>query len=860
VQSFLRRPGPACIAVSILLCLALPAAAAGADAPERRTVVAGRYPAGALKRFMLGANYRDTWATPVAVEVLDLAKEAGGLTPSRRVGGQQTKGLALTGADGRSYTFRGLEKDASHLLDSVDEDLRNGIIADILNDQMSAQHPGSELVARGILEAAGLPAPDWRLVVLPDDERLGEFRKDFAGAVGVFAVYPQAGKGAVPGFLDATEIIDHQELYQRLQAGTDAADLPALLRARLVDILMGDWDRHRKQWRWARVPGNPLWVPIPEDRDQAFSRYEGFALGRVRGRDPRFQDFDARYPGIGGLTYNGWEQDRRLLVGFSREQFVRAAIELQARLAQPALEKAVRNLPPEWFERDGASVLAALGARRDALATVAGKYHDHLAQQVDVYLTDQAERVDARRLSNGDLDVTVRRAADGGAGPPTFHRVFAARQTEEVRFYTLGGDDAVAVTGGGRGPRVRMIGGKGDDLLDASGSGNAKLSDSEGRNRAVDAPQDARAYTAPPPPRNAPWIPPRDFTRESWSAPWLSYSQDLGAFVGYAVHTQSYAFRKTPFGSAHDVRAGYSFGQQSGRADYVGTFHRENRGSTFGLFGYASGVDVLRFYGFGNETVPDADEDFTKVNANQAVVLPTFQQPLGRRGLLLVGPLVKYTENDTDELQLVNALAPYGSGTFGELGLHGMLAWDGRDSALFPRKGVFAAVRGTYFPEAWDVESHFGQVNGNVNAYLSAGTAATLALRVGGKKVFGAHPYFEGAMLGAGAVGVNALSEPEDTLRGFRTQRFVGDASAWANSSLRLRLSRITLVVPGTWGVEGFADTGRVWLEGETSDTWHVGVGGGIWVSLLKDRLAFSGGIAHSRESDLVYVKGGFAY
>jgi hypothetical protein len=104
------------------------------------------------------------------------------------------------------------------------------------------------------------------------------------------------------------------------------------------------------------------------------------------------------------------------------------------------------------------------------------------------------------------------------------------------------------------------------------------------------------------------------------------------------------------------------------------------------------------------------------------------------------------------------------------------------------------------------------------------------------------------------------LDEPEDTLRGFRAQRFMGDASAWANSSLRLRLSRITLIVPGTWGVEGFADAGRVWLEGETSDTWHVGVGGGIWVSLLKDRAAFSAGIAHSKESDLVYVKGGFAY
>jgi hypothetical protein len=344
VQPFLRLSSFATIA-----CLALPAASRAADGPERKTVVAGRYQAGALRRVMLGRNYRATWATPISVEVLDLGKEAGGLTPTRRVGGQQTKGLALAGADGRSYTFRGLEKDASHLLDAIDEDLRTGVIADILNDQMSAQHPGSELVARGILEAAGIPVPDWRMVVLPDDPKLGEFRKDFAGAVGVFAVYPQPAKDGVPGFLQATEIVDHKELYKRMEAGTDGPDVGALLRARLVDILMGDWDRHRKQWRWARVPGNPLLVPIPEDRDQAFSRYEGFLLDRIRGRDPRFQDFDTRYAGIGGLTFNGWEQDRRLLVGLSREEFVRAATELQARLAPEALEKAVRNLPPEWF-------------------------------------------------------------------------------------------------------------------------------------------------------------------------------------------------------------------------------------------------------------------------------------------------------------------------------------------------------------------------------------------------------------------------------------------------------------------------------------------------------------------------------
>ena len=308
--------GPAAAAFLLLLA---PFPASAADAPGRKTVVAGDYQANGFHRFWLGDDYRAAWGTPVSVEVLDLGKEAGGLTPARRVGGQQTKGLALAGADGRSYTFRGLEKDASHLLDVVDPTLKDSVFAKLLNDQMAAQHPASELIARGILEAVGIPVPEWRLVVLPDDPALGQFRKDFAGAVGVFGVYPQPAKGSVPGFAGATEIIDHTTLYKKLEAGEgDAADTQALLKARLVDIFMGDWDRHRKQWRWAKVPGNPLWVPIPEDRDQAFSRYEGQALDMGRGRDPRFQKFGAKYPNIGGLTYNGSEQDRRLLVGFTQ--------------------------------------------------------------------------------------------------------------------------------------------------------------------------------------------------------------------------------------------------------------------------------------------------------------------------------------------------------------------------------------------------------------------------------------------------------------------------------------------------------------------------------------------------------------
>ena len=849
-----------------ILALAGDASAQQAEATPgagRRTVTAGHYGAGGVKRFFLGSGYRDLWMTPVSAEVLDLATEAGGLRPVGRVGGQQTKVLALVGADGRSYTFRGLVKDASHVLDLVDPQLKDSpVVRSIIDDLMSAQHPASDLVARGILEAAGIPCQPWRLVALPDDPALGAFRDDFKGTLGVFAEYPQPSKGALPGFLGATEIIDHLQLYERLEAGEgDAVDAKGLLRARLTDIFMGDWDRHRKQWRWARLSGSPLWSPIPEDRDQAFSRYGGYAMDRTRGRDPRFQEFGPRYAGIGGLTFNGWDQDRRLLVGFAREDFVEAAKELQARLTDAAIEAAARRMPPEWYAIDGSRLVSDLRARRDGLPTVAEKFYQHLAQRADVYLTNRSERIEAVRGPNGDMEVKVRVLGPGDQpGDTTYHRVFHASETEEVRFYSLGGNDVMALSGGKRGPRVRMVGGQGDDTLDANGAGNAKLSDSEGSDRALAAAHDQEPYQAPPPPENAPWIPPRDFTRETWGTPLLAYNADVGVFLGYAVQQQRYGFRKSPYASGHRLSGGWAFDQEGGRVDYLGDFRRENRGSYFSLYGYASGMEVLRFYGFGNETEATEGQEFYRVHATQYLLYPAFRVPFGGKWQLSFGPALKYTKNDEDKDELINSVNPYGAGPYGALAVHGILSWDGRDNAVLPHRGGFAAVRGTYFAKAWDVDSAFGQVNGNLNAYLPLGDRATFALRGGGKKVFGTYPYMEAASLGQGGLGTGALEEPDNTLRGYRARRFTGDASAYGNADLRLRLSRMNIIVPGVWGLTAFGDVGRVWLDGESSDTWHTGVGGGLWFSWLTNRISASVGVSHSKEENLFYVTGGFHF
>ena len=832
----------------------------GEEAPKTRTVVAGaRYDKGGLHQVFFGRDYRDLWTTPATFEVLDFAKDAGGLSVVRRVGGQQTKGLALKGKDGRNYTFRGIEKDASHILEA---DLQGTVVEKLLQDQMAAQHPASEVTARGILDAVSVPCPAWRMVVLPDDPALGDLRRDFAGTVGAFGEYPSALSPTNPGFRGATEIIDHLEMYKRLQAGRgDAIDARALLKARLADILMGDWDRHRKQWRWARIPGSPLWQPIPEDRDQAFSRYEGLALDMGRRRDPRFQNLTARYAGIGGLTFNGWEQDRLLLSGLSREEFSRTAEALRSQLTDEAIEKAVRAMPREWFAIDGARLIADLKSRRDGLVEIAEKHYRHLADRVDVYMTDQPEQVTGQRHANGDLDIAVAIvAADGKAAEPYFERVFHESETEEVRLYALGGDDKVTVSGVSGGIRVRMVGGNGNDVLDARGVGNAKLSDSSGRNEALDAGYDRRTYTSPPPPKNAPWIPPRDWSHETWSIPWVGYGADLGLFVGAGIEAVRYGFRKHPYASHQVFRAGYSFGEKSVKVDYDGEFRRENRGSFFGIRAYASGAETLRFYGFGNETRASGSRDFNRVSADQILVHPTFSLPLGKRTSITFGPALKYTTNDENAAELVNQARPYGAGSFGELALNGGLAFDGRDSRMFPRRGLFLAVRGTLFPRAWDVQETFGEANVSVAGYLSGGDRVTLALRGGGKKVFGDYPYFEAAAIGGGGLGAGSWQEPDYTVRGFRSWRFLGDSSLYGAADLRLRVSRLTLVLPGQWGLFAFVDSGRVFWKGEDSDAWHTGAGGGIWFSLLNDRSVFSAGVAHSKEDDLFYFKGGFTF
>ncbi|WP_338152744.1 hypothetical protein [Rufibacter ruber] len=88
----------------------------------------------------------------------------------------------------------------------------------------------------------------------------------------------------------------------------------------------------------------------------------------------------------------------------------------------------------------------------------------------------------------------------------------------------------------------------------------------------------------------------------------------------------------------------------------------------------------------------------------------------------------------------------------------------------------------------------------------------------------GDFPFYQANMLGG-----------LTNLRGYRRTRFAGRSMLYQNTEVRLEVFKFNVYLfPGKFGIMGLVDHGRVWNDGENSSKIHRGVGGGIWVDVLK--------------------------
>ncbi|MCH8963034.1 MAG: hypothetical protein IH820_17415, partial [Bacteroidetes bacterium] len=241
------------------------------------------YKAGVIRRFIVGSNMREVWTTEVEVPYLDLGMY-GGLTPVKRGGGMQTTSIRLENPDGKQYVVRSVNKDGKR---SLPLEWQNTFIAPVMQDGLSYAHPYSAIPVPKMADAVGVYHTNPRLVYVPDDPRLGIYQDLVGSTLMIFEERPNKDMSDVASFGNSSDVIGWSEMYGNVtRDNDDRVDARAMARVRLFDMWMGDWDRHKDQWRWATFDDpdghGKLYRPIPRDRDNAFNRLNFFLSGYVK--------------------------------------------------------------------------------------------------------------------------------------------------------------------------------------------------------------------------------------------------------------------------------------------------------------------------------------------------------------------------------------------------------------------------------------------------------------------------------------------------------------------------------------------------------------------------------------------------
>jgi outer membrane protein assembly factor BamA len=289
-------------------------------------------------------------------------------------------------------------------------------------------------------------------------------------------------------------------------------------------------------------------------------------------------------------------------------------------------------------------------------------------------------------------------------------------------------------------------------------------------------------------------------------------------------------------------------------AEYSSTTYLLDGSAQSRLYALASGIEIIRFHGFGNDTELGSNPtSFFKVTQEQYHFEPSIAIAPSRASALSFGFVAKLVSTDTTQpgtLIQQQAATLYGAGSFGQLGAWADVSLDFRDRPVAASRGFFLRMGGRVHPALWDVDETFGDLHGEFAVHLTAPIPVepSLAVKVGGKKVFGSFPFYEAAYVGA------------KTIRGYSQQRFAGDAALYGNMELRLRLADFFVILPGTLGVFGLADAGRVYVDGASPGGWHKAFGGGIWLSFLDRLNTASIAVAKSPERTSVQVGAGFFF
>ncbi|MEM7297309.1 MAG: BamA/TamA family outer membrane protein, partial [Bacteroidota bacterium] len=777
--------------------------------------------------------------------VFDVGTERGGLQILKKGGGMQTKSLRMEAEDGRQYVLRSIEKYPENAIPPA---LRKTFAQDIVEDQISASHPYGAFIVPTLAEAAQIYHTNPKPVLIPDDPRFGQYRNTFASTL---ALYEERANGEAAGdehFGGADDVEGTLKVIEKLKKDNDnSVDQNFVVRNRVFDMWIGDWDRHDDQWRWAEFDNGKgkLYRPIPRDRDQAFFINEGIIpyFASRKWALPKIEGFDEEVDWAPGISQNARFFDRSFMNEPDWADWQKEIDFLQSQLTDEVIENAVSKWPDDIQNLTADRVRTGLKARREDMERYAREQYLFLSEEVEVVGSDKHEYFTIEHLSSTETKVTVnKRKKDGEIEQVMYSRTFMADETKEVRLYGLDGEDVFEIKGSNDPKiKVRIIGGTDKDLIVNSVGDRLKKTKVYDRVKSTKVEGNSKGILklSKDPAINR-------YDRKSFKYDVLmplvtiAANPDDGLFLGGGFIYTKNGWRKEPFAAKHSFTGVHALTTESFSFNYKGAFT-----DVFGKWDLRSDVIVQQpffvnnFFGIGNRTDfdmnlnaggdDDSPIDYYRIRMERIEAGIDAVKDLGAYGKLTIGGGFRTIDVERTEGRILSDLTlglPEGSfdtNSYAKAKIG--VSVDTRTNKIMPISGMTAMAAIERFEAVTDVSNSFTRFNAEWAFYLSARLPSRLVIanRVGFAHNEGDSEFFNLNTLGG-----------RSNLRGYRRTRFYGETSMYHNIDLRLKLfSFRSYIFPGQFGLLAFHDMGRVWVDGEDSEQWHTGKGFGIWLSPL---------------------------
>src|SRR5689334_1346851 len=414
-----------------------------------------------FRTFLMGENYRREWLEPVKTLFVDLKKL--NITSFKEGGGKETRSLHVEGSDGKKFVFRSVEKFPAA---AVPEELRKTLVEKLAGDGLSASYPYGVLSMGVLSTSARVPFLKNQLVCIPDDSTLGSYQSKYKNTL----AFMEDVKDPVTGdsSVDKISTISTQDLVYELKSSNNRVDQFAVLRARLLDNFVMDFDRHEEQWDWYTIDSSKdkTYYPVPKDRDQVFFTNQGLLPGLLRKKSvlPELQGFQKKAKNITTFNRAALNFDRVFLNELSKEDWSNGVDAFLNAMKDSVIEAALSQQPPEIQNYSAKKIVEILKEKRQYFKADMMNYYRFLSNSVSIVGTNDRELFSISALEHGFILVTVSKIdSSGNISGKLYERKFDPRDTREIQIYGLEENDSFVVTGNKSKIKVRLIGGPGKD-------------------------------------------------------------------------------------------------------------------------------------------------------------------------------------------------------------------------------------------------------------------------------------------------------------------------------------------------------------------------------------------------------------